>query len=499
MNSKPILIVGAGPTGLVLALWLAKLGIAVRIIDKNEEPGETSRAVVIQARTLELYNQIGIAEAVIEAGIKLQYFALRKNNHAIKTVNVGEIGTDITPYSFILSFPQDDHERLLINQLEQYDIHVERNTELLAFSQTEEKVTVILKTNRGKEQAEFTFVCGCDGAHSTAREQAGIQFPGGTYQQKFFVADVESPDNIMQGLQIGVQKKDFCLAFPVRSSQTVRLIGIVPEQAENKPSITFADVRESVDTNMDLTINQINWFSTYHVHHRVVPQFRKGRLFLAGDTAHVHSPVGGQGMNTGIGDAVNLAWKLAAVIQGQADETILDTYETERLPFARKLVKTTDKVFQFVTSMGIAGLIWRTVFFPYIFPLIFQYDKLKHYFFRFISQTEINYRDSPLSIKNTGKLQGGDRLPWIKTEDSDNFSALTSLSWQVHIYGKASESIRILLEKQAIPLFEFPWSEEAENKGLIENAACLIRPDGYISVVDMTDLSVIPSFLRCSR
>jgi hypothetical protein len=186
---------------------------------------------------------------------------------------------------------------------------------------------------------------------------------------------------------------------------------------------------------------------------------------------------------------VNLAWKLALVIQGKASETLLDTYETERLPFARKLVKTTDKVFQFATSTGIAGLIWRTVIFPYIFPLIFHYDRLKHYFFRFISQTEINYRESPLSFKNTGKLQGGDRLPWIKIKDSDNFAALKSLTWQVHVYGKASESLRIMLEKEAIPLLEFPWSLEAKNKGLIENAACLIRPDGYISVMDMTDFS----------
>lgn len=264
-NKTTVLIVGAGPTGLVLALWLTKLGIKVRIIDKNEHAGQASRALIVQGRTLELYNQIGIADDVIANGIKLEYFELRKNGKPIKTINVGEIGVGMTPYSFILSFPQDDHERLLLTHLEKMEVVVERNTELISFTQTKEQVTAIIKCDKKQETAEFAYLCGCDGARSTTREQLGIKFPGGTYQQKFFVADVESPDEVMRGLQMGITDIDFCLAFPVRSSKTVRLIGIVPPEYENKEEIEFANVQDAVARNMQIRINGVNWFSTYHV------------------------------------------------------------------------------------------------------------------------------------------------------------------------------------------------------------------------------------------
>jgi hypothetical protein len=280
---------------------------------------------------------------------------------------------------------------------------------------------------------------------------------------------------------------DFCLAFPVRSSKTVRLIGIVPSEYENKEDIGFTNVEDAVARNMKIKINEVNWFSTYHVHHRVVPQFSKGRVYLAGDAAHVHSPVGGQGMNTGIGDAINLSWKLAAVLKGSCTDKLLETYDLERLPFAQKLVKTTDRMFQIVTSRSLLGAAWRSFIFPHLFPIIFKHQILREYLFRFVSQIKINYRDSWLSVKNSGTLKGGDRLPWIKAESSDNFELLTSLAWQVHVYGNAKTQVTSMLKKQNIPLVEFAWSIDTKNKGLIENAAYLIRPDGYISVIDTTE------------
>ncbi len=485
-NKPSVLIIGAGPTGLVLALWLTKLGVAVRIIDKNEKPGQTSRALIIQARTLEFYDQIGIAKDVIAAGIKLEYFALRKDGQPIKTVNIGEFGTGISPYSFVLSFPQDDHEKLLLTHLKALGVEVERHTELVSLTQTAEKVTAVMECKGQQETIQFDYLCGCDGARSTIREQLKINFPGGTYSQMFFVADVTSPDEAQQGLQIGVSKTDFCLAFPVRSSKTVRFIGMVPPEHAKKQDIQFADVQESVSKNMDIPIAQVNWFSTYHVHHRVVTKFNVGRVFLVGDAAHIHSPVGGQGMNTGIGDAINLAWKLAAVLQNKSPQSLLETYEIERLPFAKLLVSTTDRIFQIVTSTSFLGFAWREVIFPHLFPLIFNYQIFKQFFFKFISQIRINYRQSPLSMKNKGKIQAGDRLPWVCYEQTDNFKALQSLVWQIHVYGKAATSLQIYLKKKNIPLFEFVWSEAAKNQGFIQNAAYLIRPDGYISVIDLT-------------
>lgn len=485
-NKEAVLIVGAGPTGLVLALWLSKLGIKVRIIDKNAQAGETSRALIVQARTLEFYQQIGLAEEVISSGIKMDYLAFRKNGQPVKTVTIGEIGTDLTPYSFILSFPQDDHERLLLAHLNDLGVVVERHTELLSFTQTEEKVTAILQCNEIQETAKFDYLCGCDGARSTTREQLGIQFPGGTYNDLFFVADVGCADEIAQGLQIGITKTDFCLAFPVRSSKTVRLIGIVPPEHAHQAEITFTDVQAAIARNMQVNITGVNWFSTYHVHHRVVPRFSIGRVFLAGDAAHIHSPVGGQGMNTGIGDAVNLSWKLAAVLQGKASAKILQSYEQERLPFAKRLVATTDKMFQIVTSRSLLGSAWRALIFPHLFPLIFKYHATREFFFAFVSQLNINYRHSALSLQAPGSLQAGDRLPWVKDGLLDNFTALKTLDWQVHVYGTADEPLRASLQAENIPLVVFSWSINAKKQNLIENAAYLIRPDGYISVIDTT-------------
>ena len=181
----------------------------------------------------------------------------------------------------------------------------------------------------------------------------------------------------------------------------------------------------------------MNWFSTYHVHHRVAARFRAGRAFLLGDAAHVHSPVGGQGMNTGIGDAVNLAWKLAAVLNGGAPDRLLATYEQERIGFARRLVATTDRAFTVVTKQGRVARWVRTRLVPLIAPLLFRLAPVRRFLFRTVSQINVNYRNSPLSEGAAGGVRGGDRLPWVSTgPGTDNFAPLASLTWQVHVYGE---------------------------------------------------------------
>src|SRR5262249_37837652 len=176
---------------------------------------------------------------------------------------------------------------------------------------------------------------------------------------------------------------------------------------------------------MRVDVERVNWFSTYHVHHRVADRFQRGRVFLAGDAAHVHSPVGGQGMNTGIGDAVNLAWKLADVLRGRADAGLLDTYEPERIEFARRLVATTDRVFILVTSrVPIARFVHLRVV-PRMIPLLFARRAVRRLMFRTISQTTISYRDSRLSAGTAGRVHGGDRLPWVTLDgEDDNFTPL---------------------------------------------------------------------------
>ena len=189
------------------------------------------------------------------------------------------------------------------------------------------------------------------------------------------------------------------------------------EEAEHQhENLSWNDVSKRVIEWMRIDVERVNWFSTYRVHHRVADHFRKGRAFLLGDAAHIHSPVGGQGMNTGIGDAVNLAWKLAAVLHGRADASLLDSYEPERIAFARRLVATTDRAFTGVTSPGAIARRVRLHIVPLLIPLLFKFATVRRFMFRTISQTAVNYRGSSLSEGRAGAVHGGDRLPWVKAD-----------------------------------------------------------------------------------
>jgi hypothetical protein len=232
------------------------------------------------------------------------------------------------------------------------------------------------------------------------------------------------------------------------------------------------------------------------VHHRVASRFRAGRAFLLGDAAHIHSPVGAQGMNTGIGDAVNLAWKLAEVIQGRASEKLLETYEPERIAFARVLVKTTDTAFKLVANRSWPGAIFRAYVLPVAFTILTHVRFGIRYAFRVLSQIRINYRPSLLSEGDVGGAIGGDRLPWVRFGESDNFAPLVSLAWQVHVYGETQGGFAEKVRALGLPMHVFPFTEEAKKKGLLRNGAYVIRPDGYIGLAQpKPEASAIADYL----
>jgi 2-polyprenyl-6-methoxyphenol hydroxylase-like FAD-dependent oxidoreductase len=491
IDNTDVLIVGAGPTGLVLALWLAKLGARVRIIDKTAEPGTTSRAVAVQARTLELYSQAGLADAVVKHGRRAIAVNLWVAGKKAARAVFGDMGAGLSPFPFALIYPQDEHERLLINHLSEAGVQVERRTELLGFENATDRVRARLKRPNGElEACEAAYIAGCDGAHSVVREALGIGFPGGTYAHLFYVADVEASGMAMDGeLHVGLDATDFLAVFPLKGEGRARLIGTVREEAEEQhDNLSWNDVSQRVIEWMHIAVARVNWFSTYRVHHRVADHFRSGRAFLLGDAAHIHSPVGGQGMNTGIGDAVNLAWKLAAVLDGRASAALLDSYEPERIAFARRLVATTDQAFTGVTSPGPIARLVRLHIVPALIPALFALKAVRRFMFRTVSQTVVNYRGSSLSEGRAGEVHGGDRLPWVKTDrngiDANNFTPLTSLDWQVHVYGDVSPEIQAACHARKLPLHVFPWRPETAQAGLLRNAAYLVRPDGYIALAD---------------
>jgi hypothetical protein len=240
--------------------------------------------------------------------------------------------------------------------------------------------------------------------------------------------------------------------------------------------------RDRAIKHLKVDVRKVNWFSAYHVHHRVTEHFRRGRAFLAGDAAHIHSPAGGQGMNTGIGDAINLAWKLAAVLRGDAPDKLLDSYETERIGFARRLVATTDRVFSFVTAEGRVADIIRTRIAPVLIPTAMAFEAAREYLFRTVSQITLNYRGGPLSAGVAGHVQGGDRLPWVPVDGKDNFEPLAAMTWQVHVYGSASAQLADWCACHNMPLQVFGWRPQHEAAGLKRDAVYLLRPDTYVAL-----------------
>jgi 2-polyprenyl-6-methoxyphenol hydroxylase-like FAD-dependent oxidoreductase len=470
-----VLIAGAGPTGLVLTLWLTRLGVRVRIIDKTAEPGTTSRAVAVQARTLELYAQMGLADHVVERGRKVLAANLWVAGKHRAHLPFGNFGAGLSPFSYALIYPQDEHERMLIERLAAQGVIVERNTELLGFEERDDGIVAQLARADGTaESCVATYLAGCDGAHSTVRQVLQIAFEGGTYEHLFYVADVEADGAVMNGeIHVGLDAHEFLAVFPLKENGRARLIGTIRESSiAAGRKLDWSDVETKVIEWMGIDLQRVHWFSTYRVHHRVATMFRRGRAFLLGDAAHIHSPVGGQGMNTGIGDAVNLAWKLAEVIRGRRDASLLDTYEAERIGFARQLVKTTDQGFTAVTSSRPLARFIRLHVASRVLPFFFRFARFRRLLFRTVSQTGIQYRDSALSAGKGGDVHGGDRLPFI----GSNFEALTSLDWQVHVYGDARP------DTGDLPLHVFPWNAETERAGLQRNVAYLVRPDGYVAV-----------------
>ena len=498
----PVLIVGAGPTGLWLALWLTRLGIRVRIVDRAAAPGTTSRALAVHARTTEFGNQIGITRALVEAGVEVDSLNFWAGGRRAARVPIRRIGEGYSPFPFPLILPQDVHERLLIEHLDRIGVKVERSIEVTRVEQDDQRVRAVLTRDGVEEIVDAAYLAGCDGASSTVREQCGIGFPGGTYSGVYYVADVDASGPAVDGgAHVDIEDEDFAIVFPLKAGERARLVGLVRDAVDPHREMSFEDVRGKAVDHLQLQVTAVNWFSTYRVHHRVADRFRSGRVFLLGDAAHIHSPVGGQGMNTGIGDAVNLSWKLAAVLRERAHASLLETYEPERIAFARRLVATTDRAFTMVTAKGALARIIRTRLVPAVAPTVTQFKVFTRLIFRLVSQIRIEYRPSALSAGRAGRVHGGDRLPWVELAPGvDNFAPLTSLEWQVHVYGDVRPDLREACAQLGLALHRFEWVAKMAAAGFERDALYLIRPDGYVAWADAhAEFNHLRSYLERNR
>jgi 2-polyprenyl-6-methoxyphenol hydroxylase-like FAD-dependent oxidoreductase len=425
LNKPEVLIVGAGPTGLMMACQLALNGVTFRIIEKNSGPTTQSRALAIHARSMEIFSQMGLAEKFIAQGKKARAINYVVNGKVKQQIRLEEFGKEMTEFPFILILDQSKTEQLLLDFLNGFEIQVEWNTELTTFEQTNDRVRSILAYNNKQESLETSYLIGADGAKSKVREVLNIPFEGKTYQQSLFVLDCKVDANLKDDEgYIAFSKYSLAAIFRLPDGRC-RIISLVPPEFNRKDTITFDDVEKTFASRMqmDIKLSDPKWISIYRSHHRCTANFRKGRCFLVGDSAHVHSPVGGQGMNTGLQDAYNLAWKLAFVIQGKAKPALLETYEEERLPTAKDLVKSIDRVFSLVTSENIFFRFIRMHISPKVLTLL-RINPLARFAFRKLSQIGIRYEHSSLTqMASLGKFPSkapkpGERFPFLLFMDA---------------------------------------------------------------------------------
>ena len=495
-----VIIVGAGPTGLALACQLIRYNVDFVIIDRKENITDLSKAIAVQARTLEIYEQLGLAERAIEAGAIARAVNIVTNGDVRASVKLSQIGKDLSPFPFVLLLEQSKNEQLLDDYLRRHGKEVWWQTALENLTQSDGNVAATIRCANGETQElRAKYLVGCDGAKSVVRHRLDFEFAGTTIDALFYVADVEmeflagSHDEIY--ISIGADR--FVAFFPLKKANFWRIVGNLPdveneprEEAEIDYEATETLVRETM--KMPLDVRRVKWFSTYRVHSRRVDKFRDRRCFLAGDAAHIHTPAGGQGMNTGIGDAYNLAWKLAFVLRGKADDRLLDTYNQERLENAENLLETTDRAFTFSTRDDFLIPFFRTHILPVVAEYALQFDWIKQTVFPLVSQTGINYRSSNLS-RHAGdenfNVKAGDRMPYFQVNGKSIFDFLCEAKFHLLFFSNEEigfddpaqeyEQIAHLIDCQSFSIAP----EVSRIFGTDEPFCILLRPDNHIAIV----------------
>jgi 2-polyprenyl-6-methoxyphenol hydroxylase-like FAD-dependent oxidoreductase len=498
MINTDVLIVGAGPTGLSLACQLVRYGIDFVIIEKNASVTPYSKAIGVQARTLEIYEQLGVVQQALDRGQIAGKIRIITGGKIRGGIDLAAMGEGLSPYPYLFILEQNENERLLYEYLKNHQKEVLWQTKLEEFTQDERGITAQVKTASGVSKSiAAKYLVGCDGAKSPVRQALGLTFEGSTFERLFYVADAQIDWAFSHDAGYGCLSRDSeTLFFPMAGENRYRIIGTFPEGFDKHESkILYTEIEQRIkdDTKLDLDISDVNWFSVYKVNTRAVNKFSVGRCFVAGDAAHIHSPAGGQGMNTGIQDAYNLAWKMAYVVKGYASEKLLETYNEERLPNAQKLLETTDQAFNVMVGSHWFFVFMRTTIFPLIAKYAMGRDFVGKNIFSMMSQIRINYRNSTLSKHNGNKdfqVKAGDRMPYFLLDDVNVYDNLHAPKFHLLVFSETENDGRDLqreLENEPRDLIDVKVillnPHVAEIFGTNQSFYLLLRPDNYIGFI----------------
>ena len=484
-----VLIAGAGPTGLMLAIELARHGVTPRVIERRLAPATTSRALAVFARTLELFDRVGVIDEALAAGRRLRGGVIHDGHGR----DIASLTTDHldSPFPFVLSLPQADTERILVRRAESFGIRIERGMQLerIDGAAGRSPVAHVQRDDGAGETIACEWIIGSDGAHSEVREQAGIAFKGVDLHQSFVFADAKPSWRLADDrFHAFFWPGGVIAAVPMPEPGLWRLIASLPRGSRppDDPTLAMIEATMRERTRLDVALHDPRWVTGFEVRQRRVDRCRAGRILLAGDAAHAHSPIGGQGMNTGLQDAANLGWKLALVLAGRADESLLDTYHEERSPVARRLLRGTG----FATRLGTISSPMAITLRNEVLRRVFGIARIRRRLIDAVSEIRIHYRGGRLSIDHAppSEFRAGDRAPDLPLTMIDGRTArlhalLREPGFHLLVFVREPAPRAMPRPGELLTVHEIDRersSEASARLGACRAAAVLIRPDGHV-------------------
>jgi 2-polyprenyl-6-methoxyphenol hydroxylase-like FAD-dependent oxidoreductase len=516
-KSPDAVVVGAGPTGLLAACELVRQGVSVRVIDTLTAPTTQSRAIVVHARSLEMLDRLGVADEIIASGVKTLGMRMIASGRELAHIDLSDVDS---AFPFAVTTAQTETERVLADRLRALGGSVDRGVTLTGLAQDASGVRLTLRheDDGSEEHLGCAYVVGADGAHSTVRGLVGTKLAGSFQGERFMLGDVEAEHELDPSSMYTFFSPDGPLAvFPMLGAR-MRLIAQI-HQAPGE-SLNLNPTRDELQAIVDaraagIRITASHWLTGFEIHHAQVPAYRHGRVFLAGDAAHVHSPAGGQGMNTGMQDAFNLAWKLALAVRGDGGETLLDSYHIERHPVAAAVIKFSNLLTKAATVHGALPIALR----DNLMHVVTGSARVNHVMAGKTEEITVGYADSPIVIAGHprhARISGGGheavltepaRAPLRPACGPDNpgHAILTIAGPTGTPQAPACNgtvSVLIVTDGNAVPGYDLIVADQgrvaAERYGLPQGGRVVIRPDGYVGVITSLEDDITRYFLLLS-